>query len=186
MLSYVIFLCFSKRSAWQFSPAQNPKQNYLSLQFSAFSRWIAMCKRWTQCAAPICCTQELKSCNFPVKFKVILVASTEFLTFGHRIRFFWVFSDYSKANFALLACQPKSLISIAFFIKVMWFYEKEIITVRFFPLSHHFFHFVCTSRCVTHGVRGAPAIILLQAIVLIVRAETPGLAKKKKKNRGGK
>ena len=98
-----------------------------------------MCKRWTHCAVPICCTQELKNCNFLVKFKVILVAITEFLTFGYRIRFFRSFSDYSKASLALLACQPKSLISIAFFIKVMWFHDKEIISVRFFPLCHHLF-----------------------------------------------
>ena len=64
---------------------------------------------------PICCTQELKNCNFLVKFKVIFVAITEFLTFGYRIRFFRSFSDYSKASLSLLACMPKSLISIAFF-----------------------------------------------------------------------
>ena len=75
-----------------------------------------MCKRWTHCAVPICCTQELKNSNFLVKFKVILVAITEFLTFGYRIRFFRSFSDYSKESLALLACQPKSLISTAFFL----------------------------------------------------------------------
>ena len=137
-----------------------------------------MCKRWTHCAVRICCTQELKNCNFMVKFKVIPVAITEVLTFGYRIRLFRRFSDYSKATLALLACQPKSLISIAFSFKVMFFYEKDIISVRFFLFVIICFYFVCISRCVTHGVRGAAVIILLEASVLIVRAETPGLANK--------
>ena len=46
----------SKTSAWQFLSAQNPKQNYLSLQFLAFSRWIAS---HAQEMDSLCCTDLL-------------------------------------------------------------------------------------------------------------------------------
>ena len=58
----------------------------------------------------------------------------------------------------------------------MSFYENEILSVRFFLFVIICFNLVCISRCVTHGVRGAPVKISLHASVLIFTAETPVLA----------
>ena len=62
------------------------------------------------------------------------------------------------------------------FIKAMWFYENEIISMQFFLFVIICFQFACISRCLTHGVRGGPVKISLHASVLIFRAETPVLA----------
>ena len=118
-------------------------------------------KRWIYYDAPTC-SGELKNCNFLVKLVVISVAITEFVSFSESL--------------ALLACQPKRLISLVFSIKAMWFYKPEIIFMRFSSFCRQFFHFVCISRCVTHGVRRTPVKISLQASVLIFRAEMPVLA----------
>ena len=102
-----------------------------------------------------------------MKFVVIFVPITEFVTFSFRIMFFSEFYE----SLALLACQPQRLISIVFFIKAMWFYKPEVVFVRFSSFCRHLFHFVCISRCLTHGVRGIPFKISLQASVLAFRAE---------------
>ena len=73
------------------SSAQNPKKNYLSFNFCAFSSYqdkqLFTNKRWIHYDVPIC-SRELKNRNFLVTFVVIFVAITEFVTFGFRIMFF--------------------------------------------------------------------------------------------------
>ena len=168
------FLMFLK-TLNKVSSAQNPKKNYLSFNFFAFfsyqDKQLFTNKRWIHYDVPIC-SRELKNRNFLVKFVVISVAITEFVTFGFRIVFFSEFYE----SLALLACQPQKFISIVFFIKAMWFYKPEIVFVRFPSFCRHFFYFVCISRCLTHGVRGIPVKISLQASVLTFRAEMPVLA----------
>ena len=128
-----------------------------------------MCKRWTHSAVPIWCTRELKNCNFLVNFGAIFVVITEFVAFDYRIRCFRRFSDYS------IETSLKRLISIAFFIKAIWFYE--IIFVRFFAALSSFV-FTLFAYHVVSLTASEELLLKFHASVLIFRTETPVLANK--------
>ena len=84
---------------------------------SCQDEWLFMIRLWIHFDVAICCRCELRNYNFLVKFRVTFVAIKELVTFGFLINilFFQSFSDYLTESLALLACQRKTPISIAFF-----------------------------------------------------------------------
>ena len=141
--------CFSKWSKWQFSTAKNPKLNYLFFQLCILLLHFLVAKKKSYIHK-----REIGKGNFRRHQRTHdfrLSFSGLFQIIRHRASLYWhVFLERR--------------ISIAFFCQTMWFYETEIILVRFSSLCFHLFHLVYILPCATHGFRSAD--------VLICRAET--------------
>ena len=138
-----------------------------------------MCKGWTHCAVTDLLHTRAQKLQLPGEVQSNSCRN-------HGIPNVWlsnsVFSEFfrlfkSKSRSIGLSAK-KSYLNCIFYQGLLIPWERNNFRAIFFLFVIICFHFVCISCCVTHSVRGIPAIILLHVSVLFVRAETPGLANK--------